>query len=46
MKPTSGPRGEPALLAKIVAMPIPFREMGERLHSLISRNAPTLQPTV
>jgi hypothetical protein len=36
--------GEAAVLAKIAAMPAPFRAMGERLHALILRSAPALQP--
>lgn len=38
--------GESALLEKVAAMPAPYREMGERLHALILRSAPTLQPTL
>ena len=38
--------GEAAVLAKIAAMPAPWRAMGERLHALILRSAPTLQPTL
>ena len=38
--------GEAAVLAKIAAMPAPYRAMGERLHALILRSAPMLQPTV
>src|SRR5260370_19797048 len=46
-----GPRadkadGEAAVLAKIAAMPAPYGAMGERLHALILRSAPTLQPTL
>jgi len=46
-----GPRadksgGDAAALAKIAAMPAPYRAMGERLHALIVRSAPALQPTV
>jgi len=37
---------EAAALAKIAAMPEPFRDMGERLHAIILRSAPSLQPTV
>lgn len=37
--------GETAALAKIAAMPEPYRAMGERLHALILRSEPTLQPT-
>ena len=33
-----------AVLAKIAAMPEPWRAMGERLHALILRSAPALQP--
>ena len=40
MKPTSRPNGEAAVLAKIAAMPAPYRAMGERLHALILRSAP------
>ena len=36
--------GEAAVLAKIAAMPAPYRAMGERLHALILRSAPALQP--
>jgi hypothetical protein len=38
--------GEAALLAKIAAMPEPYRAMGERLHAIVVRSAPSLQPTV
>ena len=38
--------GEAAVLARIAAMPAPYRGMGERLHALILRSAPALQPTV
>jgi hypothetical protein len=37
---------EAALLEKIAAMPAPFGAMGERLHALILRTAPALQPTL
>jgi len=37
--------GEAAVLAKIAAMAAPYRAMGERLHALILRSAPALQPT-
>ena len=36
--------GEAAVLEKIAAMPDPFRPMAERLHALILRAAPALQP--
>ena len=44
-----GPRadkadGESAVLAKIAAMPGPYRAMGERLHALIKASAPALTP--
>ena len=38
--------GEGAVLAKIAAMPARYRAMGERLHALILRSAPALQPRV
>ena len=38
--------GETALLAKIAAIPEPYSTMGERVHALILRSAPALQPTV
>ena len=38
--------GGAVALAKIAAMPAPFRAMGERLHALILRSAAALQPTV
>jgi hypothetical protein len=38
--------GEAAVLAKIAAMPAPYRAMGERLHALILRSSPALRPTV
>ena len=38
--------GEAGVLAKIAAMPAPYRAMGERLHALIVRSAPALQPAV
>jgi len=34
------------VLAKIAAMPAPYRAMGERLHALILRSAPALQATL
>lgn len=34
------------MLAKIAALPEPWRGMGERLHALILRSAPALRPTV
>jgi hypothetical protein len=46
-----GPRadkadGESAVLAKIAAMPGPYRAMGERLHAIIKASAPVLSPKV
>jgi hypothetical protein len=46
-----GPRadkanGESAVLAKIAAMPEPYRAMGERLHAIIKASAPSLSPKV
>jgi len=38
--------GEGAVLAKIAAMPEPYRTMGERLHAIIKASAPTLSPRV
>ena len=38
--------GEAAVLAKIAAMPAPYRAMGERLQAVILYSAPALQPTV
>ena len=38
--------GESAVLAKIAAMPAPYRAMGERLHAIIKANAPALSPKV
>ena len=37
--------GEAATLAKIAEMPEPYRTMGERLHSIITKSAPGLRPT-
>ena len=36
--------GEAALLEKIAAMSEPHRTIGERLHALIMKTAPSLQP--
>jgi hypothetical protein len=38
--------GDAAVLAKIAVMPEPWRAMGERVHALILRSAPALQPAV
>ncbi len=40
------PEGDAAVLEKIAAMPPPFNAAGERLHALIVRSAPMLQPTL
>jgi len=45
-KATKKADDEAAVLAKIAAMPEPYRAMGERLHALILRSAPALQPKV
>jgi hypothetical protein len=36
--------GKSAVLAKIAAMPEPYRSMGERLHAIIKASAPVLLP--
>jgi hypothetical protein len=46
-----GPRadkadGESPVLAKIAAVPGPYRAMGERLHAIIKASAPALSPKV
>ena len=51
MKARNRPAAKPddataAVLAKIAAMPGPYRAMGERLHRLILLSAPTLQARV
>lgn len=38
--------GEAAVLAKIAALPASYRAIGERLHALILRSVPSLQPTL
>jgi hypothetical protein len=38
--------GEVVVFGKIAAMPAPYSAMGERLHALILRSAPALQPTL
>ena len=38
--------GESAVLAKIAAMPDPYRAMGERLHVIIKTSAPVLSPKI
>lgn len=41
----AGPAGETVTLEKIAAMPEPWRAMGERIHAIIRRDAPSLDPT-
>ena len=36
--------GEAEVLAKIAEMPQPDRDLAERIHALVMRNAPTFQP--
>ncbi len=43
---TSKADGESAVLAKIEAMEEPYRAMGERLHHIVTANAPSLEPRV
>ena len=38
--------GESAVLANIVAMPEPYRAMGEQLHAIIKASAPALSPKI
>jgi uncharacterized protein YdhG (YjbR/CyaY superfamily) len=38
--------GENAVLAKIAAMPEPYRAMGEQIHAIIKASAPALSPKV
>jgi hypothetical protein len=38
--------GRAAVLEKIAVMPAPYRAMGERVHALILRSAPALQPNL
>jgi len=38
--------GEAGVLQKIAEMPAPYAEMGQRLHALILRAAPALEPTL
>ena len=45
-RPAAKEDGEAAVLAKIAAMPEPFRAMGERLHAIIKASAPILAPKV
>ncbi|MBY0232875.1 MAG: DUF1801 domain-containing protein [Gemmataceae bacterium] len=45
-KATKKADGEAAVLAKIAAMPEPYRALGERLHAIILRSAPALRPVL
>jgi len=45
-RPAEKADGEAAVLARIAAMSAPYRAMGERLHALILRSAPALQPAL
>jgi hypothetical protein len=39
-------KGDTAVLAKLSEAPAPYREIGERLHSIIRESAPSLEPIV
>src|SRR5690606_36372320 len=39
-------KGDAAVLAKLREAPALYREIGERLHSIIRENAPSLEPIV
>lgn len=39
-------KGDEAVLAKLREAPAPYREIGERLHSIIRESAPSLEPIV
>jgi hypothetical protein len=39
-------KGDAAVLAKLGDAPAPYREIGERLHSIIRESAPSLEPIV
>jgi len=39
-------KGDTAVLAKLSEVPAPYREIGERLHSIIRESAPSLEPIV
>ena len=44
--PAAKKAGSEAAVAKIAAMPAPNGDLGQRLHALVLRCAPTLQPTL
>lgn len=39
-------KGDEAVLAKIAEAPEPYRKIGERLHGIIRKSAPSLEPIV
>jgi hypothetical protein len=39
-------KGDAAVLAKLAEAPAPYREIGERLHGIIRKSAPSLEPIV
>jgi len=39
-------KGDAAVLAKLGEAPVPYREIGQRLHGLVRENAPSLEPIV
>jgi len=43
-KPGNHANGETAVLQKIAAMPVQYRAMGERLHTIIKASSPALSP--
>jgi uncharacterized protein YdhG (YjbR/CyaY superfamily) len=43
-KATKEANGDAAVLAAIAAMPVPYRAMGERHHTIIKASAPVLSP--
>ena len=44
--PLKKANGEDGVLAKVAAMPQGFRAVGERVHAVITRSVPMLEPTV
>lgn len=44
MTAKSRAHADAAVLEKIAAMPEPFKSMGERVHALVMRSVPALQP--
>ena len=39
-------KGDKAVLAKLDDAPVPYRDIGRRLHTIIRESAPSLQPVV